>query len=234
MQVNVHCWIVTKVAPSNGALGVMSCVHLAQTCSHRIHCFACCLHEGRNAPWSSQGPQQKFKSPALLPRKRRLLDVGELAICSTELVQRVPRLIDLEGCDDISSAVDHADKKEAVIAAIKLSVFCCLWYLFIVQYNIQHKLLLEVFPVVLAVSFIQLLCGTLIALFLWASGILQTPKVCCRIFLLAGGRGQFTNIGACISIVSDLSASIPTHPQRSRLTIWRRLPLVARRSRRAK
>ena len=75
MQVNVHCWIVTKVAPSNGALGVMSCVHLAQTCSHKILCFTCCLHEGRNAPWSSQGPQQKFKSPALLPRKRRLLDV---------------------------------------------------------------------------------------------------------------------------------------------------------------
>ena len=117
---NVHCWIVRKVAPSNGALGVMSCVHLAQTCSHKILCFTCCLHEGRNAPWRSQGPQQKFKSPSTVTTEAQVVgcpnlfptqasDVGELAICSTELVQRVPRLIDLEGCDDISSAVDHAD-----------------------------------------------------------------------------------------------------------------------------
>ena len=117
--------------------------------------------------------------PRLFPTQAS--DVGELAICSTELVQRAPRLIDLD-CDDISSAVDHADTTELVIAAMKLAAFCCLWYFFNVQYNIQNKLLLEVFPAVLAVSFIQLLCGTLIALFVWASGILQTPKVCCRIF----------------------------------------------------
>ena len=106
---NGHCWIVTKVAPSNEALGVMSCVHLAQTCSHRILCFTCC-REGRNAPRSSQVRGRKLGSPAL-PKP----DLGELAICSTEVVQRVPRLIDLEGCDDISSAVGSCGQNNKTV-----------------------------------------------------------------------------------------------------------------------
>jgi len=59
----------------------------------------------------------------------------------------------------------------------KLPIFVGLWYFFNVQYNIQNKRLLSCFDATWAVSWIQLAAGIPIAMLIWASGLVQMPKV---------------------------------------------------------
>jgi len=59
----------------------------------------------------------------------------------------------------------------------KLVIFVGLWYFFNVQYNIENKKLLSCFDATWAVSWIQLAVGVPIAMLMWASGLVQVPKV---------------------------------------------------------
>jgi len=61
--------------------------------------------------------------------------------------------------------------------SVKLPIFVGLWYFFNVQYNIQNKKLLSCFDATWAVSWIQLAAGIPIAMLMWATGLVQVPKV---------------------------------------------------------
>ena len=117
------------------------------------------------------------------------------------LTRPVRSVIDLEDHDNIASpvvlacatalaaasgSVEKSDRRaNGVWTALKLPVFSGLWYFFNVQYNIQNKLLLKSFSATWGVSFIQLSCGIPLILFLWASGLVRTPKVCyCTLHIL--------------------------------------------------
>lgn len=83
---------------------------------------------------------------------------------------------------DASTASDGDDESNKsamgkVWDTIKLPVYVGLWYFFNVQYNIQNKLLLKSFSATWAVSFVQLAAGIPIAMAMWATGLVQKPKV---------------------------------------------------------
>jgi len=75
------------------------------------------------------------------------------------------------------SAEPAKEEKKSLFDKLKLPIFVSLWYLFNIQYNIQNKKLLAVFPATWAVSWWQLSAGVPIAGFMWAFGLLKKPSV---------------------------------------------------------
>eukprot|EP00444_Apocalathium_aciculiferum_P003949 CAMPEP_0183399032 /NCGR_PEP_ID=MMETSP0370-20130417/11649_1 /TAXON_ID=268820 /ORGANISM="Peridinium aciculiferum, Strain PAER-2" /LENGTH=444 /DNA_ID=CAMNT_0025580121 /DNA_START=55 /DNA_END=1389 /DNA_ORIENTATION=+ len=77
----------------------------------------------------------------------------------------------------VQSAPKGEEKTGGLFDKLKLPIFVACWYFFNVQYNIQNKMLMQVFDATWAVSFMQLAAGIPIAMLMWATGFVVKPKV---------------------------------------------------------
>lgn len=89
-----------------------------------------------------------------------------------------------------------------VLSALKLPVFVMLWYFFNVQYNIQNKMLLKVFPATYAVAFFQLAAGIPVSLLLWASGSVRMPGLTASDLRKLAPVGAAFVAGHCLTVAS--------------------------------
>jgi len=71
----------------------------------------------------------------------------------------------------------RANRLEKWQERLKMPVFVLLWYFFNVQYNIENKRLLAVFPLTWAVAWIQLFAGCPMVVLMWAFGFVQFPVI---------------------------------------------------------
>jgi len=71
----------------------------------------------------------------------------------------------------------HTSSLERWQERLKMPFFVLLWYFFNVQYNLENKRLLAVFPLTWAVAWIQLFAGCPILVLMWALGFVRFPNV---------------------------------------------------------
>ncbi|KAL5201343.1 hypothetical protein ABZP36_035697 [Zizania latifolia] len=60
---------------------------------------------------------------------------------------------------------------------LQLGALFGLWYLFNIYFNIYNKQVLKVFPYPINITNVQFAVGTVVALFMWITGILKRPKI---------------------------------------------------------
>ncbi|KAK3121542.1 hypothetical protein QOZ80_8BG0655780 [Eleusine coracana subsp. coracana] len=60
---------------------------------------------------------------------------------------------------------------------LQLGVGFALWYLFNIYFNIYNKQVLKVFPYPINITEIQFAVGSVVAVFMWITGILKRPKI---------------------------------------------------------
>merc|ERR1719442_363306 len=99
-----------------------------------------------------------------------------------------------------------------LINKAKLPVLVGMWYFFNVQYNVQNKRLLKCFGATWAVSWLQLASGVPIACFMWAAGLVKTPKLTSSDFLKLVPQGLAHSVGqvATVASLGDVAVSF-TH-----------------------
>lgn len=104
------------------------------------------------------------------------------------------------------------DLRRMLINKVKLPVLVGLWYFFNVQYNVQNKLLLKCFGATWAVSWLQLASGIPIACFMWAAGLVKTPKLTVSDFVKLVPQGVAHSVGqvATVASLGDVAVSF-TH-----------------------
>uniref|UniRef100_A0A0E0AUC0 Sugar phosphate transporter domain-containing protein n=1 Tax=Oryza glumipatula TaxID=40148 RepID=A0A0E0AUC0_9ORYZ len=71
-----------------------------------------------------------------------------------------------------------AEEEEGGLAkTLQLGALFGLWYLFNIYFNIYNKQVLKVFPYPINITTVQFAVGTVVALFMWITGILRRPKI---------------------------------------------------------
>ncbi|XP_062191717.1 phosphoenolpyruvate/phosphate translocator 2, chloroplastic-like [Phragmites australis] len=80
-----------------------------------------------------------------------------------------------------SAAGDAAPAKPeeegGLVKTLQLGALFGLWYLFNIYFNIYNKQVLKVFPYPINITTVQFAVGTVVALFMWITGILKRPKI---------------------------------------------------------
>ncbi|KAL6643320.1 hypothetical protein ACP70R_018985 [Stipagrostis hirtigluma subsp. patula] len=64
-----------------------------------------------------------------------------------------------------------------LVKTLQLGALFGLWYLFNIYFNIYNKQVLKVLPYPINITTVQFAVGTVIALFMWITGILKRPKI---------------------------------------------------------
>lgn len=103
----------------------------------------------------------------VLPSSQLLLDFTAMVLAVVATVAATTESSTGSKQTSLGSMWDH----------VKLPVYTALWYFYNVQYNIQNKMLLKVFPATWAVSWFQLATGIPIAMLMWRTGVVQKPWV---------------------------------------------------------
>ncbi|KAG8049484.1 hypothetical protein GUJ93_ZPchr0009g279 [Zizania palustris] len=70
-----------------------------------------------------------------------------------------------------------AEEDGGLAKTLQLGALFGLWYLFNIYFNIYNKQVLKVFPYPINITNVQFAVGTVIALFMWITGILKRPKI---------------------------------------------------------
>ncbi|KAL5206147.1 hypothetical protein ABZP36_034356 [Zizania latifolia] len=76
-----------------------------------------------------------------------------------------------------AAAAAGAEEDGGLAKTLQLGVLFGLWYLFNIYFNIYNKQVLKVFPYPINITNVQFAVGTVIALFMWITGILKRPKI---------------------------------------------------------
>lgn len=74
-------------------------------------------------------------------------------------------------------AAPNAEEGGGLMKTLWLGSLFGLWYLFNIYFNIYNKQVLKVFPYPINITEVQFAVGTVIALFMWITGILKRPKI---------------------------------------------------------
>ncbi|KAF0892002.1 hypothetical protein E2562_012482 [Oryza meyeriana var. granulata] len=70
-----------------------------------------------------------------------------------------------------------AEEEGGLVKTLQLGALFGLWYLFNIYFNIYNKQVLKVFPYPINITTVQFAVGTVVALFMWITGILRRPKI---------------------------------------------------------
>uniref|UniRef100_A0A0E0LZG7 Sugar phosphate transporter domain-containing protein n=1 Tax=Oryza punctata TaxID=4537 RepID=A0A0E0LZG7_ORYPU len=129
--------------------------------------------------------------PLLPPRGLRLSAVAPRAGFSAAATRRiglVPASPEQDeeqrrGARDVAVAATAAageagaEEGGGLAKTLQLGALFGLWYLFNIYFNIYNKQVLKVFPYPINITNVQFAVGTVIALFMWITGILKRPKI---------------------------------------------------------
>ena len=77
--------------------------------------------------------------------------------------------------DDADAAAGR--ERGALAETAQLGAMIVAWYLLNIYFNIYNKQVLKVFPYPINITNVQFAVGTVIALFMWITGILKRPKI---------------------------------------------------------
>ncbi|KAF0912145.1 hypothetical protein E2562_013035 [Oryza meyeriana var. granulata] len=156
------------------------------------------LRPCRAAPCQLSNPSPRscgVGQPLLPPRGLRLSAVapraGFSAAAATRRIGLVPASPEQEerrqrGARDVAVAATTAAKAAGeaggeegggLVKTLQLGALFGLWYLFNIYFNIYNKQVLKVFPYPINITNVQFAVGTVIALFMWITGILKRPKI---------------------------------------------------------
>uniref|UniRef100_A0A0E0LU18 Sugar phosphate transporter domain-containing protein n=1 Tax=Oryza punctata TaxID=4537 RepID=A0A0E0LU18_ORYPU len=70
-----------------------------------------------------------------------------------------------------------AEEEGGLAKTLQLGALFGLWYLFNIYFNIYNKQVLKVFPYPINITTVQFAVGTVVALFMWITGILRIPTI---------------------------------------------------------
>ncbi|KAG8047139.1 hypothetical protein GUJ93_ZPchr0008g13389 [Zizania palustris] len=80
-------------------------------------------------------------------------------------------------CGAAGEAAGKTEEEGGLAKTLQLGALFGLWYLFNIYFNIYNKQVLKVFPYPINITTVQFAVGTVVALFMWITGIHRRPKI---------------------------------------------------------
>ncbi|KAL8154220.1 hypothetical protein V2J09_011980 [Rumex salicifolius] len=77
----------------------------------------------------------------------------------------------------VPESAGETPKSSSVANLLQLGIWFALWYFFNIYFNIYNKQVLKVYNFPVTLTVVQLVVGTLVALFMWAFNLHKRPKV---------------------------------------------------------